>query len=53
MAALLIGQGHPTCKPRHQRPPDGAPLPVGPALNQLALGGIKPEGQLDQLQDTL
>ena len=52
MAAFLIGQPDPNFKPRHQQVRTAGRSPVGPGLNQLAQGGIKPEPQLDHLQDT-
>jgi hypothetical protein len=52
MAAFLIGQPDPNFKPRHQQVRTARGRPSGPGLNQLALGGIKPEPQLDHLQDT-
>jgi hypothetical protein len=52
MAALLIGQQGPKFQAKASTGTDGARSPVGPGLNQLAQGGIKPEPQLDHLQDT-
>jgi len=52
MAAFLIGQPDPNFKPRHQQVRRARAHPSGPRLNQLAQGGIKPEPQLDHLQDT-
>jgi hypothetical protein len=52
MAAFLIGQPDPSFKPRHQQVRTARGHPSGPGLNQLAQGGIKPEPQLDHLQDT-
>jgi hypothetical protein len=51
MAAFLIGQPDPTSKPRHQQARTAHGHPAGPGLNQLAPGGIKPEPQLEHLQD--
>jgi hypothetical protein len=52
MAAFLIGQPDPNFKPRHQQVRTARGRTSGPGLNQLALGGIKPEPQLNHLQDT-
>jgi hypothetical protein len=52
MAAFLIGQPDPNSKPRHQQVRTARGHPSGPGLNQLPQGGIKPEPQLDNLQDT-
>jgi len=52
MAALLIGQPDPNFKPRQQQARTARGHPSEPGLNQLAQGGIKPEPQLDHLQDT-
>jgi hypothetical protein len=52
MAAFLIGQPDPSFKPRHQQVRTARAHPSGPGLNQLAQGSIKPEPQLDHLQDT-
>jgi hypothetical protein len=52
MAAFLIGQPDPNFKPGHQQVRTARSHPSRPGLNQLAQGGIKPEPQLDQLQDT-
>jgi len=52
MAAFLIGWPDPDFKPRHQQVRTARGHPLGPGLDQLAQGGIKPEPQLDHLQDT-
>jgi len=52
MAAFLIGQPDPNYQPRHQQIRTARSHPSGSGLNQLAQGGIKPEPQLDHLQDT-
>jgi hypothetical protein len=52
MATFLTGQPDPNIKPRHQRVRAARGHPSGPGLNHLAQGGIKPEPQLDHLQDT-
>jgi hypothetical protein len=51
-AAFLIGQPDPNFQAKASAGTDGARSPVGPGLSQLAQGGIKPEPQLDHLQDT-
>jgi hypothetical protein len=52
MAAFLIGQPHPNFRAKASAGTDGARAPVRPGSNQLAQGGIKPEPQLNYLQDT-
>jgi hypothetical protein len=49
MAAFLIGQPDPDIKARASAGTDGAVTRLGPGLNQLAQGGIKPEPQLGHL----
>ncbi len=51
MAAFLIGQPDPKFKPRHQQVRTARGHSSGPGLKQLAQGGIKPEPQLDHLQE--
>jgi hypothetical protein len=52
MAASLIGQPDPNCRPRHQQVRTARGHRSGPGLHQLAQGGSKPEPQLDHVQDT-
>jgi hypothetical protein len=52
MAAFLIGQPDPSFKPRPEQVRTESGHPSGPGLNQPGQGGIKPEPQLDHVQDT-
>jgi hypothetical protein len=52
MAAFLIGQPDPNSSQSISRYGRRAVTRRAPGLNQLAQGGIKPEQQLDHLQDT-
>jgi hypothetical protein len=49
---IPIGQPDANFKPRHQQVRTARSHPSGPGLSQLAQGDIKPERQLDHLQDT-
>jgi len=51
MAAFLIDQPDSKVKPRYQQVRTARGHPSGHRLNQLAQGGIKPEPQLDHLQE--
>jgi len=52
MAALLIGRRTPISSQGISILRTARGHPSRPKLNQLAQGGIKPEPQLDHLQDT-
>jgi len=52
MAAFLVDQPHSSFKPRHQQVRTARAQPSA-RLNQLALGGIKPDLQLDHVHGTL